>query len=239
MDDFLAAALGFPAVLFGFALLVVVGYWLLVLAGGLDPADHGHAGDLDTGADGGADADGAGHGGPAGLVAAAGLGGVPVSVVLSLLISVAWFLSLAGTALLADADVPALLWAALSAGVLAGALAGSWAAAWVLVRPLRHLFPDERPPSRLDFVGRVCVIRTGRVGPDFGQAEVAAEDGSTAIVQVRTEPPPPGSGPERLHPGEPGLTAGATALIFHYDADGEFFLVAPFDAAPGPELPAV
>ncbi|UQI46869.1 YqiJ family protein [Streptomyces sp. HU2014] len=229
MDDFLAAALGFPAVLFGFALLVVVGYWLLVLAGGLDPGDHGHAGDLDTGPDG------AGHGGPAGLVAAAGLGGVPVSVVLSLLIAVAWFLSLAGTALLADADVPALLRAALSAGVLAGA----WAAAWVLVRPLRHLFPDERPPSRLDFVGRVCVIRTGRVGTDFGQAEVTAEDGSTAIVQVRAEPVlPRDGGPEPLHPGEPGLTAGATALIFDYDADGEFFRVAPFDAAPGPEHPA-
>ncbi|MFJ6772737.1 hypothetical protein ACIQOV_17535, partial [Kitasatospora sp. NPDC091257] len=77
--------------------------------------------------------------------------------------------------------------------------------------------PQDRPVTRGDFVGRVCVIRTGRVTADFGQAEVTAEDGSTATVQVRTATP------------EPALTAGRTALIFDYDAEGEHFLVAPFD----------
>ncbi len=73
------------------------------------------------------------------------------------------------------------------------------------------------------------MIRTGRVTADFGQAEVAAEDGSTATVQVRTPTP------------DPGLTAGRTALIFDYDAEGEHFLVAPFDPSsldPAPFDPA-
>ncbi|MGO4757230.1 hypothetical protein AB4212_52960 [Streptomyces sp. 2MCAF27] len=39
------AALGFPAVLFSFALLVVAGYWLVVLIGGADGVDAFDGGD--------------------------------------------------------------------------------------------------------------------------------------------------------------------------------------------------
>jgi hypothetical protein len=104
----------------------------------------------------------------------------------------------------------------LSYAVLASALAGSWLLSWWLVRPLRHLFPHERAPSREDFVGLLCVVRTGRVTGGFGQAEVASSDGSTAVVQVRQT-------------GEDRYAAGSTALLYAYDSDGEFFWVAPFD----------
>jgi len=57
-------------------------------------------------------------------------------------------------------------------------------------------------------------IRTGTVTGEFGQAEVTAQDGSSAIVQVRQT-------------GEHALTHGNRALIFDYDTDGEFFWVAP------------
>ncbi|MCY0955349.1 hypothetical protein OTB16_39185, partial [Streptomyces sp. H27-S2] len=56
---------------------------------------------------------------------------------------------------------------------------------------------------------------------EFGQAEVAAGDGSTAVVQVRQL----GSDP---------LMLGSTALLYAYDEAGEFFWVAPFDAALDP-----
>ncbi|MFI0718632.1 hypothetical protein [Streptomyces sp. NPDC021224] len=163
-----------------------------------------------------------GHGsGGAGMLAAAGLGGVPVTVVLSLLVAVAWFLSLAGSAAVRSADVPtAPVRALLYAAVVGAALVGSWCATWLLVRPLRRLFPDVRPPSRADFTGRVCVIRTGRVTARFGQAEVAAPDGSTAVVQVRQH-------------GDDTFTAGSTALLYDYDPEGEFFWVAPFDVPGG------
>lgn len=75
-------------------------------------------------------------------------------------------------------------------------------------------------------MGQVCTVRTGSVSADFGQAEVAAADGSTAIVQVR-QPPRPSS------PGEV-LTSGATGLLYAYDAEGEFFWVSPYDAALAP-----
>ncbi len=83
---FFGAALSFPAVIFSFALLVVIGYWILVLLGGIDIDALDSAGEGDGG-----DSDG-----DSGLVRGLGLGGVPVTVALSLLIVVAWFVSLAG-----------------------------------------------------------------------------------------------------------------------------------------------
>lgn len=225
MGEFLRTALAFPTVLFSFALLVVIAFWLLALMGGVSAHGHGghagHGGHGDGGGHGGRGGHGHdgehGHGrGGEGLLAAAGLGGVPVTVVLSLLTAVAWFVSLAGSALLDGAGAHGLLRFLLGIAVLAVALAGAWAATWVLVRPLRRLFPEVVPPSRRDFVGSLCVIRTGRVGTDFGQAEVTAPDGSSAVVQVRQT-------------GGDDFAAGSTALLYEYEPAGEFFWVAPFD----------
>lgn len=139
-----------------------------------------------------------------------------MTVAVSLLIALAWFVSLTGS-VLTTGTLPRIL-------VLPAALVAAWCGTRLLVKPLARLFPQERPASRGDFVGRVCVIRTGRVTTAFGQAEVTAEDGSTATVQVRSLT------------DEPGLAAGRTALIFDYDGAGEHFLVTPFE--PGPFDPA-
>ncbi|KJS55833.1 hypothetical protein VM98_10800 [Streptomyces rubellomurinus subsp. indigoferus] len=245
MGGFVTAALAFPTALFSFALVVVVGYWLLMLLGGLgfDALHGGHGvghhvgvghgghvgqvGHAGHGAGGhGAAGHGAGghhgggvaHGGPdsshhhGGVLDRLGLGGVPLTVAVSLLVAIAWFVSLAGTVLTTGAPA--------RGGVFAVALVAAWAGTRVIVQPLSRLFPQDRPMTRGDFVGRVCVIRTGRVTADFGQAEVTAEDGSTATVQVRTVE------------DDPGLTAGRTALVFDYDAEAEVFLVAAFDPSP-------
>ncbi|MEV5824443.1 hypothetical protein AB0L25_02590 [Spirillospora sp. NPDC052242] len=205
MGEFFDVALGFPTALFSFALLVVAGYWALVLAGGLgvDLLDDGGGAD---GADGG-------------LLAAAGLGGVPVTVALSLLIAFTWFTSLAGAASSEATAVRALL--------LPAAAAVGWAAARAAVLPLRRLFRDAPGTSLREFVGLPCVIRTGRVGPDFGQAEVTAPDGSAALVQVRR---PAADVPVAGAAEGTALTAGSPALIFDYDAAGQFFWVMPHDS---------
>ncbi|MEV6010651.1 hypothetical protein AB0M29_28005 [Streptomyces sp. NPDC051976] len=222
MGEFTGVVLGFPTVLFSGALVVVVGFWGLVLVGGADahgPGHHGAGGHH-----------GPAHHGPAshgpgrdheaqretGLLASAGLDGVPVTVVCSLLIAFAWFLSLAGSAALDGAGVHGVPRALLDCAVLIGALVGSWSVTWVLVHPLRRLFPHERAPSREDFVGLLCTIRTGRVTSGFGQAEVTADDGSTAVVQVRQS-------------GADTFPAGSTGLLYAFEPDGEFFWVAPFD----------
>ncbi|MFE9052279.1 MULTISPECIES: hypothetical protein [Streptomyces] len=215
MDEFLSAAIGFPAVIFGAALVVIVCFWLLVLFGaaGHDSFDA----DLDTGP--------------------VGLGGVPVAVSVSLLIVFAWFGSLTGTVLLRQSDTGSATRALLAVAVLAGSLLLAWGAVRLLVHRFRRFFPAEPPPSRLDFVGSVCTIRTGTVTATFGQAEVVSRDGSTAIVQVRRAEALPS--PSRLsRPGaeDAPLVMGGTGLLYAYDKDGEFFWVASYDAAldPGP-----
>ncbi|MCU7722277.1 hypothetical protein ODJ79_00960 [Actinoplanes sp. KI2] len=80
------------------------------------------------------------------------------------------------------------------------------------------LLRPTAPDSLADFVGRTCVIRTGRVTRTFGQAEVHADDGSSAIVQVRQ------AGADDLH-------AGVVALLYEYDPEGAFFWAIPFDIA--------
>ncbi|MFF2716270.1 hypothetical protein [Streptomyces sp. NPDC058011] len=211
MDEFLNAALGFPAVIFGTALVVVVCFWLLVLAGAAD--QHSFDADLDSGA--------------------VGFGGVPVTVSVSLLVVIGWFGSLTGTVLVHRLPATGATRAVLAVAVLAGSLFLAWGTVRLLAHLFRRYFPAEPPPSRRDFVGRVCTIRTGSVSAAFGQAEVAAADGSTAIVQVRQAPRV--AHLAELH-AEERLVSGSTGLLYAYDDEGEFFWVSPYDAAldPGP-----
>ncbi|MER7746614.1 hypothetical protein ABT013_15210 [Streptomyces bacillaris] len=222
MGEFLDAALSFPAVIFGAALVVVVGFWLLVLVGAAD--QNSFDSDVSTGS-------GAGSGADSGSV---GFGGVPVTVSVSLLVLVAWFGSLSGTVLLHQVGAAGATRAVLAVAVLLGSLLLAWGAVRLLAHLFRRYFPAEPPPSRKDFVGRVCTIRTGSVTAVFGQAEVAAADGSTAVVQVRQAP----RGPHLAAPqAEEILVRGSTGLLYAYDEEGEFFWVSPYDAAldPGPK----
>jgi hypothetical protein len=186
MSGFVTAALAFPAVLFSFLLVVVIGYWILALLGVLDVED-----------------------GEVGF-----FGGVPLSISLSLLVAFTWFLSLVGTVLIAPVDTPLRI--GLGAGVLLAALVLGALATRLVVVPLRRLFAGAAEPTRKDFVGRVCVVRTSTVTEDFGQAEVTAADGSSAIVQIRLA-------------GEGNLGLGSRVVTYDYDSTGEFFWVSPLE----------
>jgi len=198
MGEFLGAVMGFPTVLFSFLLVVVIGFWVLVLLGGVEPEVLDGDGWFDSA-----------------MLRTAGFRGVPVTVVLSLMITLAWFVSLAGTALL---DGVGVLRPVAAPAALVVALLSAWFGTRLLVAPLRRVFATAGSASRAEFVGRLCVIRTGWVGPAFGQAEVTAADGSSAVVQVRQH-------------GDDVLARGSTALIYEYDAGGEFFWVTAFNPA--------
>lgn len=201
MGGFLDAALSFPTVALSSALLVVVGFWLLVLVGGVE---HDV---LDA---------------PA---VAAGLGGVPVAVGGSVFVALSWLAGLAGSVAVARTGASGTVHLVLALAALLVSLVAAWRATRWAVRPLGRLLLGPPGPSRQDFVGLTCVIRTGRVDGAFGQAEVRARDGSTAVVQVRV------SGADRL-------TGGSTALLYAYDEAGEFFWVTPYDPALDPRSPA-
>lgn len=189
MSEFIAAALAFPTVMFSVLLLAVAGYWLVVVLGALDigALDGGH----EPGDDGG-------------TLSVIGLGGVPITVAVSVLVAVAWFASLITGTVVHGAFAPA--------AALIVALGAGWLVTRLAVLTLGRLFTAAPVASRADFLGRPCVIRTGTVTATFGQAEVTGEDGSSAIVQVRQT-------------GDVRLRAGSPAYIYGYDDTGEFFWV--------------
>jgi len=124
MGTFLEAVTGLPALLFTAALIVVVCFWLLVAVG------------VTTATSFDSDAD----------LGAWGMGGVPVTVALSLVTALAWFLAV-GTALLLAYCAPAgTVTGVLRLLAMPGALLTAWRLTRLFVRPLHRLFPDE--PSR-------------------------------------------------------------------------------------------
>jgi hypothetical protein len=125
MRVFLEAVTGFPTLLFTAALVVVVGFWVLVAFGAAGSDSFDADADLD----------------------AWGMGGVPVAVAFSLLTATGWFLSLGATVLLDPVALSGLLAGLTNLVVLTVALLGAWRATRLLVRPLHRLFPDEPPPS--------------------------------------------------------------------------------------------
>ncbi|MFJ9555519.1 DUF1449 domain-containing protein [Nocardiopsis sp. NPDC101807] len=228
MGLFLDTALGFPTVLLTPALVVVAGYWLFVAVGAADL-------DLLDGVDADGDAVGlsafmgrVGLGGTAPKASVEDGGrraGVPVTVALTVLVCVAWFVSMIGgimTTLLDTTSTPLLL--ALGAVVLLIALVAAWAVTSGLVMSLQRFLPRRTGDSKHELVGRTCVIRIGDADESFGRAEITTAGGASISIPVRTT-------------GGEVLPLGSTALIFDHSPEGDVFLVTRFDAALDPGRP--
>ncbi|WP_116246376.1 OB-fold-containig protein [Nocardiopsis sp. FIRDI 009] len=227
MGLFLGTAFAFPTVLFTPLLTVAAVYWILVVVGATDT-------ELLDGVDADGEAVGlsalmtrAGLLGGSGRTSAEGGGGrhrarVPVTVSLTLMVCVAWFVSMMGgimTSLLDTASTPLLF--ALGAVVLLIALIAAWAVTSGLAMAVARLLPGRRSDSKHDLVGRTCVIRIGEASEDFGRAEITTDAGAEISIDVRT------TAGEVLPPG-------STALIFEHDREGDVFLVTRFDPALDP-----
>lgn len=154
MTEFLSAAVAFPAVVFCAALVVVIGFWLLVLFGAAGPDSFDT--DLDS--------------------EAVGFGGVPVSVSVSLFVVLAWFTGLTGSVLVLRSGATGTPRAALHLAVLAGALLIAWGVVRMLVRRFRRFFPAPPPASGDSLAAQV---RTGTAGPGRTEAAVAEDPPGT------------------------------------------------------------
>ncbi len=230
MNELVAASLQFPTVVFTIVLGVVLIYWVFVLLGALDIdlLGGGHvAGDMSGAAKGigevltgGAKAGGEalghgeGHGDGGGDHAgdpswwqSLGLGDVPVTISVSLIVLLAWCGSLVGAHYIAG---PAGWQRGL---VLIVALIVALPIAAFLVRPLAPVFAVKEGKSNSDYVGHACAISTGRVDEGFGQATIE-DGGSVLVIQVRCD-----------RPG--ALVRGDRALIIEFDPARQAYVVEP------------
>lgn len=210
MSELLSAMLAFPTVIFTVLLGVVVTYWIFVILGALEvdllDFDVDADVDADVDVDGG---DGDYDGGLAGMWHGLGLGGVPVTLSLSLLVLAGWVFCLLAMDVLGGGTAG---WLAGTTALLCLGVAVPVTA--LLVRPLRRFFVTHPALDHRSLVGKICTIATLRVDERYGQAEI--EDGGAGLlIQVRA------TAPHELRRGD-------RALIFDYK--GEVFHVAPLGA---------
>lgn len=240
MDEFLAASLSFPTVVFTVLLGIAAVYWLLVIAGalGLDMLDadgggdhaghdiaHGHvdAGDVHVeAAHAEAHADGAHASHVAGhhdtdatflssIFVTLKLDALPLTVTLSLIFFFAWLVSHLSSHYLLGYGKPWIFELAL----LLVALVVAVLLASIAARPIAPMFRSNSGARRSALVGKIVMIDTSRVDASFGNAK--AEDGGAGlIVQVRCE-------------SANKLTRGDRALVVSYDEVREVFEVTPID----------
>jgi len=240
MTALLEASIAFPAVIYSVVLVLALIYWLFVVLGALD-IDLFHGGDADVvpdldgvakgalegavkgtlegaakGAAEGLDPDGMGEGGMGDLVAAMHLTRAPATVVLTVFAAFGWLTSVLAQMHLApgwgSAGLSGWLFKIVT---LMASLVVALPLTSLVVRPLGQLFVTREAQSRMDLVGKVVVVSTGRVDGRFGQATLA-DGGAGLILDVRCD--------------EAGaLRHGDRALLVSWDAEREAFVVEPME----------
>ena len=184
MTAFLDYALGFPTFIFGALLVCMLLYWLIAMLGLLevDSLDHWVL------FDGSDNAHGVEHSASAlaGLLLKVGLGGIPLTVILTVMFLLAW---LASYVLCHFVPMPqgwSLLNIVTGTAVAAAALVLGFMATVMVLRPMRGLVakiaPDETPKILL---GRTGLVRSAMVNATQGYGSV--EDGGAGMnVQMRS-----------------------------------------------------
>jgi hypothetical protein len=166
----------FPTAVPTVLLAVLMIYWLMSIIGIVDLGDSLHI-HTETGHLDGIEAAHGGHEVPdfhtlGGYLVALGLGGVPLSVVATVLVFVIWL----GTALLHNyviAFLPTDTLRTLSGvAVLVLTTGLSLPVAARVIKPMRGLFVKHGARSNSSLVGLECKIVTEKVDPTFGRAEV-------------------------------------------------------------------
>lgn len=179
MEAFLINITAFPTLIYSTALIVVIGYWLLVLFGLFDFDMF----DIETEAE----SNTTGIGSVAGLLITLGLSGVPITLVISLLILNGWvtcyFLSLITPSL---PEFISILQIIIGIGIaIVGFLIGIPITA-TMIKPMRKFFrrANQEPVSK-SLTGHPCKVRSSRVDSHFGEAECLLH-GASLIIKVRS-----------------------------------------------------
>jgi hypothetical protein len=191
------------------------------LEGAAKGALQGHFdGATDLAGDTGDVHDGDGHegGALAALINALQLRSVPVTVILSLIITFSWLVCTIAMQLVSRA-MPASSQALLGWLVLVGSPILALPLTSLSARPLAKVFVHRPATSHTDLIGKTCVVRTGTVTKSFGEASL--EDGGAGLVlRVRVDRELP-------------VKRGDQMLIVEWDRERESFLVEPLDVIDG------
>ena len=136
-----------------------------------------------------------------------GLGAVPLTISVSMIVLVCWCASLLSTTYIAGDSA----W--LRAILFPLVIIVAFPIASLLVRPLAPVFKIKEGKFNADYVGSLCTITTNSVDTGFGFANI--EDGHS-LVQIAVRCDKPGK-----------LARGDKALIIEFDPARRTFVVEP------------
>ncbi|MFT5083384.1 MAG: hypothetical protein ACI9Y1_001427 [Lentisphaeria bacterium] len=178
-DGFYSIVLTFPTVIFSFLLIVSLIYWLISFLGVID-LDM-----LDADVDGAMGGDDVGMpSSVAGLAMRLGLNGVPLPIIISLIAIFSWSISYYSVHFMYPFVPGFLEWLA-GIVILFGSLYLAILITAQIIKPIRRLFKQADQQVEKHIVGRIGVVRTGRVDKCFGEA-VVEDGGAGLVVKVRS-----------------------------------------------------
>ncbi len=172
---------GYPTGIYTILIGVLGVFWILAILGALDIDIISF--DVDIDFDGEVEIPGF-----IGLMHTLGFTGVPFTIVLSVLIFIAWVI----TYVIAAYVLPLVPTTLLKFVVASAAIAGSFFLAVPItskiVSPLRKLAQENIAKSNKDFLGGICKVTSLTVDETFGQGKIQTS-GSSLIVRIRCASP--------------------------------------------------
>lgn len=196
MSAFIASALAFPTVVFTVLLACFVLYALATLIG---------AADIEW-LDGLLGIDNVNDTALESALSALGIAGVPLTIFGGVSSAIAWLSSYIADRFLPDAML-------IDSGIGVGAALLGLALGAVALRPFRRMFEEASGPTRNQYVGRICTIRSLHVNADSGTAEIG-----DLVAEVRCF-------------RENDLALGSKAIVYDYDPREGTYHVGPIDAS--------
>ncbi len=213
MGELLAVLLGWPTapltVLMGLAVL----YWIFVILGALHidliPFD-GHG---DAGHDVGHDGHDLGHGNPNVVLEFLRVGQVPLTIIISIFVAVAFCVCMMATFYL-HRWLPGGLWWLIDLATLAGSLVLAFFTTGLAMRPLGKALSVDGAMASTSLVGRMVTITSSTVDAKFG----------TALYDM------PGTGQDIILNcvcTDGTLAKGEQAVVMDYDRATGVYVIAP------------
>lgn len=202
-QTFSQIVLSFPTVLFTILLLVVVGYWLLVILGATEISVLDIELDLD--------ADASSLEAVTGLMMRMGLYGVPVTIIISLVAIISWLISYYSVYFFFGLIPTEILRYLLAVPVILGAIYFAVMLTAALIKPLRPLFKklDQKTVKRV--LGQVAVVRSTTLTNLSGEV-VLADGGAGLIFKARSR-------------GTETFSRGARVVLLEYVPELYFYWV--------------
>lgn len=172
---------GYPTGIYTVLIGVLVVFWLFAIIGALDI-------DLvsfDTDVDLDADIDIPGF---VGLLHTLGFTGVPFTIVLTVLVFLAWVVSYLVSAYLMPLVPTTILKIIVGTFTLVGSFVLAVPVTTKIVSPLRKLALDNKAKSNKDFLGSNCKVTSQTVDEEFGQGKIQTT-GTSLVVRIRAKTP--------------------------------------------------